>query len=202
VKKFLLMSKLAEKSLGLSNKEKSVCTVMEFDDMETFEHTKCKPISITLAVEQSTRRILGIRASRMPAKGHLTKISVKKYGKRKDERPKARDELFSSINGLICKKALIKSDENPHYRDLVKRHFPNSKHEVFKGQRGCIVGQGELKKLRFDPLFSLNHTCAMIRANINRLFRKTWCTTKCLDRLQAHLNLFADFHNEFLIAKN
>jgi len=37
-------------------------------------------------------------------------------------------------------------------------------HRTVKGRRGSIAGQGELKKIGFDPLFSLNHTCAMLRA--------------------------------------
>jgi len=45
-----------------------------------------------------------------------------------------------------------------------------------KGRRECVVGQGELKGGGFDPLFSLNHTCAMIRAHVSRLFRRTWNT--------------------------
>ena len=56
-----------------------------------------------------------------------------------------------------------------------------------------------MKQLRFDPLFSLNHTCAMLRANINRLFRRTWCTTKRKDRLEQHLAVYMDFHNRILL---
>jgi hypothetical protein len=40
----------------------------------------------------------------------------------------------------------------------------------------------------------------MIRANVNRMFRRTWCTTKRRDRLEAHLVLYADYHNEQLIS--
>ena len=54
------------------------------------------------------------------------------------------------------------------------------------------------KKVKFDPLFSLNHTFAMLRANVNRLFRKTWCTTKKPQRLADHLALYALYHNEVL----
>jgi len=62
-----------------------------------------------------------------------------------------------------------------------------------------VVGQGELKRGGYDPLFSLNHTAAMIRANINRLFRRTWCTSKRIDRLEGHLLLYTDYHNRVLV---
>src|ERR1700744_3804283 len=113
---------------------------MEIDDMETSIHTKCKPGSITFAVEKGTRRILGVRLSEMPAKGKLAKISRRKYGPRKDERAKARAELFADLKPILESHAVIKSDQNPHYPAGVKRHFPNCTHQTFKGRRGCVVG--------------------------------------------------------------
>jgi hypothetical protein len=193
---------LGEYSLTLlkdSNRLKPKAKVIEFDDLESFEHTKYKPLSITLAVESQTRRILGFEVSQMPAKGLLAKRAIRKYGFRKDERTLGRERLFSSISELVERGALIKSDENPHYVADVKRHFPLSLHERHKGQRGSIVGQGELKKIRFDPLFSLNHTCAMYRANVNRLFRRTWCTTKLPKMLSYHLAIYALYHNLTLL---
>lgn len=57
------------------------------------------------------------------------------------------------------------------------------------------MGQGELKAGGFDPLFSLNHTCAMYRDNLTRMSRRTWCTTKGPDRLQSLVNLYVCAHN-------
>jgi hypothetical protein len=80
----------------------------------------------------------------------------------------------------------------------VKAHFPNCTHIDFLGQRGSTTGQGELKAVRFDPLFSLNHSCAMFRANMSRLIRKTWSTTKKMERLADHLAIYAVYHNQHL----
>lgn len=168
---------------------------VEFDDLETFEHTKCKPLSVTLMVEYKTRRILGFKVSQMPAKGHLAQISRKKYGPRIDKRAQGRQALFTEVRSLLNPEVLIRSDSNPHYPADVQRHFPQARHETVLGGRGAVTGQGELKKLKWDPIFSLNHTCAMLRANINRLFRKTWCTTKRPDQLEGHILLYALSHN-------
>lgn len=181
------------------NRHYTKATTIEFDDMETFEHTKLKPLSITVAVEFKTRRILGFQVSPMPAKGKLAQMSREKYGPREDKRPQARDLLFNSLKPLVVDGVLLKSDKNPHYTKDVKRHFPNSNHQVTKGRRGCVTGQGELKRGGFDPLFSLNHTCAMTRARISRLFRRTWNTTKKAECLVQHLQLYAYFHNSHLI---
>jgi hypothetical protein len=92
----------------------------------------------------------------------------------------------------------IRSDLCPRYPSVVRRFFPFATHTRYKGRRGCVVGQGELKRGGFDPLFSLNHSCAMYRDNLKRLSRRTWCTTKRPDRLQALLNMYACYHNQFL----
>jgi transposase-like protein len=197
VRKFIFLGGRAEFRLALINFQRPKATVVEFDDLETFEHTKCKPLSVTLAVESPSRRILGFAVSEMKAKGLLTK-KAKKYGPRKDGRSKAREYLFRKIHPLVVETALIKSDKNPHYERDVFRFFPKAKYSQYKGKRGANTGQGELKKTKFDPLFSLNHTCAKMRADINRLFRKTWCTTKKKERLYLHLCIFADLHNEHL----
>ena len=42
----------------------------------------------------------------------------------------------------------------------------------------------------------------MLRANISRLIRKTWATTKRADRLAAHIAIYAWYHNEVLTALN
>lgn len=133
------------------------------------------------------------------SKGLLAKISRKKYGHRPDERPRQRNALFERLATKTIPEVLIESDENPHYRGAVKRWFPKCDHQTVKGGRGCVAGQGELKKLGFDPLFTLNHTFAMLRDNISRLVRKTWCTTKKPERLDAHLQLYIHFHNHVLI---
>ncbi|MBO9666986.1 MAG: hypothetical protein J7501_09250 [Bdellovibrio sp.] len=179
--------------------EYPLATDIQFDELETFEHSKLKPLSVMTIVETETRRILGFRVARIPAKGLLAKKSVKKYGKRIDERKKCRRQLFEEIKPLLAEGCIIRSDENPHYKNDVKEFFPNSSHKTYLGRRGCVVGQGELKAGGFDPLFSLNHTYAMKRANINRLFRRTWNTTKKPECLTLHLAMYTLYHNEFLL---
>lgn len=173
---------------------------VQFDDLETSEHTKCKPLSVALAVVPKTRKILSFQVSQMPAKGHLAEISRQKYGVREDERSLGWARLFLDLKPHCHENVCFVSDENPHYPRHVAAHHPSALHRTVKGQRGALTGQGELKKIGFDPLFSLNHTCAMLRANLNRLFRRTWCTTKKREGLIDHLSLYVVFHNRSLTA--
>jgi hypothetical protein len=172
---------------------------VQFDDLITLEHTKCKPLAISLAVEERTRRILGFEVSRIPAFGPLAALSRLRYGPRPNERPAALHRLLERLKGRVHQRVRFLSDEDPLYPMILGKSFPHAEHQRHPGGRGCITGQGELKKLKYDPLFSLNHTCAMLRANINRLFRRTWCTTKKKEGLEQHLALYMDFHNRMLL---
>jgi hypothetical protein len=168
---------------------------VQFDEMESSIHSKCLPVSIPLMVEKGSRKIIGFRVCSMPAHGKLAHISLRRYGKRSDDRPNAVNSLFEATQKYIAPQARIISDKKSTYPKWLKSHFPDAQHETTKGRRGCVVGQGELKSGGFDPLFSLNHTAAMFRANVNRLFRRTWCTSKRMDRLCAHMSLYMEYHN-------
>jgi len=175
---------------------KSNVAYIQMDEMETFEHTKCKPLSIALAVEPETRHILAAKVAIMPAKGPLARISRKKYGPRIDERKQCFKEALAVAAAFCTETPEIRTDKKSAYRTWIKEVVPGAKHVTTKGRRGCVVGYGELKEGGFDPLFSLNHTAAMVRDNLARMLRRTWCTTKLKNRLQDALDLYAWMHNE------
>jgi hypothetical protein len=193
----ILFGRLAREELFFQTAFSNVIE-LQFDDMETHEHSKCKPLSITLAVEAKTRRILGFRVSQMSAKGLLVKKALKLYGPRRDERSKNRKDLFRELSPVVTPGAIVKSDANPHYVDDVKSYFPDCTHVACLGSRGAVTGYGELKKTIYDPIYSLNHTCAMYRDNVKCLARKTWCTTKKKERLADRLAIYAVYHNRHL----
>ena len=173
---------------------------IQFDDLITIEHTKLKPLSVTIAVDTNTLKILGTAVSRIPAFGHLAQMSRDKYGYRKSTHFEMATKLFRKICKSINPDSIIESDQHKMYPKIIKKFFPRAQYIQYKGGRGAIVGQGELKKLEYDPLFFINHTCAMLRANINRLIRKTWCTTKDPFELQKHLDIYMCFHNSVIKA--
>ncbi len=173
---------------------------IQIDDLITKEKTKLKPLSVTIAVDEKTRRILATEVSRIPSFGHLAKISLKKYGKRKDEHFDGLTRVFKKIAPIVSDEVVVKSDELTRYSGFISSFLPGAKHLTFKSERGCVAGQGELKKVKFDPLFTINHTCALLRGSINRLIRKTWCTTQDPNRLKEHLEIFVYYYNEFILS--
>jgi hypothetical protein len=194
------------KRLGYAARQKNLealqtisgISAVVFDDMEGFEHTKCKPLSITVAVVENTRQIICAEVTQMPAKGLLARIARKKYGPRDDHRKYGLARMARQIKKTNLAISKLKSDRCPRYPASINKEFPDVQHETFLSRRACVVGQGELKKGGNDPLFYLNHNCAMIRDRIKRLSRRTWCTTKDPRRLQNLLDIFIQSHNQRL----
>jgi len=174
---------------------KSHFNFIQFDDLVTIEHTKLKQLSVPVIVTSESRKILGFDVCKIPTSGTNAEKSRRKYGFRPNEHPKKLKNLLISLKEIIPAYASFTSDQHKNYNPILRKVFPRSTHIQVKGQRGSVVGQGELKKVCFDPLFSLNHTCAMLRANINRLFRRSWCTTKDPHALKLHIAIYANFHN-------
>lgn len=177
---------------------------IQIDELESIEHTKLKPLTIPLCVS-SRFKILGFSVGQIPAKGKLAHLSRAKYGVREDEREKALTELFENLKKQIAKDPIsITTDSHPMYPRFIKRYFPGSEHvqvlsrdHLKKKQE--LVYSAERKKV-FDPLFALNHRCGMLRSDMRRLTRKSWCTTKKIKNLRAHLELYKNYHNEFLVS--
>lgn len=184
----------AENNLEHYRKTRPPATDILIDEMEAIEHTKCKPLTIPIAVEGKTRKILALKVGSIAAKGLLAEISRKKYGPRKCERKQCLETVFRQLQACVRADAQIKSDDSPHYPVPLKNAFPEAFHKTYKGRKPKSSGLGELKK-GFDPLFSLNHSYAMFRDNLKTLTRKTWCTPKRPDRLQFLMSLYAWFHN-------
>ena len=168
---------------------------IQFDELQTIEHTKLKPLSVAMAVSKKERKILGFRVSSMPATGHLAKMSRKKYGHRPDHRKAGMLDLFKELSGFLSPTVSMSSDECSFYSGVVNRHFPLATYSQYCEKKSAVSGQGELKKIGFDPIFSINHTFAMLRANISRLIRKTWNTTKKVSCLICHLHIYMWMHN-------
>ena len=86
----------------------------------------------------------------MPATGHLARISRKKYGKRADNRWAGLTTLFDQLATVLPPKIRIESDQYPSYGTLVRTYFPEANFMQYKGRKGCVAGQGEMKKVGFE----------------------------------------------------
>ena len=189
-KKFLWLRTIVD----LNKKQmKFEASELQFDDIETIHHTKCKPLNIAIVVNEYYE-ILEAKVAEMPAKGRLAEFSVKKYGRRKDERAAKLHEVFEALKPKLSHlPIIIKSDANPSYLKIVTKYFPGITYLQYnqaEKKRRLDRLHEKLTKKRFDPLFAVNHKCALLRSHIKRLTRRSWCTTKKPENLQLHLDLF------------
>lgn len=173
---------------------KTDATELFFDESETIEHTKCKPLNIALVVNEKYQ-VLTMKVAVMPAKGRLAAISRKKYGWRPNERNQKILEAFEDVKKHLCTRpVVIKSDMHPSYRGLVNTAFPGIRYEQYLGKDKKKKHQERLhenlRKKVYDPIFPVNQRAAKIRDRIKRLCRRSWCTTKKVENLQLNLDLF------------
>ena len=175
----------------------------QFDEMETIEHTKLKPLTIPICVNEKYE-ILGINVGKIRAKGHLSVISQKKYGFREDQREKVISEVFEELaKNTQPPPKTITTDSHPRYSRLIQRYFPRAQHiqvnagELIKKKKEMMY-LAERKRV-FDPLFIVNQRCAMLRSDIRRLTRRSWCTTKKIENLNYFLKLYQMYNNQNLV---
>lgn len=165
---------------------------VQFDEMETFEHTKLKPLSIALAVRAKTGEIVGAQAAPMNCHGHLAALSQKIYGWRPDGRPAACRSVFAQIKSVAKARITVATDAKSSYGPLLRSVLPTAAHQPH-------LSRVKTRGAR-DPLFRLNHTAAKLRADVSRLARRTWSASKCLKGLQDHLDLYIAFNNGYKLA--
>ena len=162
---------------------------VQCDEMETFEHSKLKPLSITLAVRAKTGEIIGAQAATMNCHGHMAALSQRVYGWRYDNRHIACRDVLTSIKAVAKPRITIATDGKSTYPSLIHGALPHAVHRSH-------VSRVKVRGAR-DPLFRLNHTCAKLRADVSRLARRTWSASKCLRGLLDHLDLYIAFNNGY-----
>jgi len=159
--------------------------------METYEKTKCKPISVVLAVRPKTGFIIGALVAKMRCKGKLAVISRSKYPNwNVDNRGAKCKKVLEIIKNISRDRLVIATDSKLAYISLIQSTIPHAIHDRF-------ISRKTTNKKDRDPLFQLNHVCAKIRADLARMRRKTWACTKKWQNLQKHLYIYIAWNNRY-----
>lgn len=196
-RKFLFLSGLARRAHEAWLALQRDVALVHFDEMETFEHTKLKPVSIALAVQARTGAILGVSAEPMSYKGPLAHVAFGKYGPRLDRSGVGISRVLEAVARVAGSPCLIVTDESPKYPRRVRKALPQATHRAVRRVPPPLA---QRRRNVDDPLFALNVTAAKLRNDLSRLSRKTWVTTKKIPRLQAHLDLYLAWNNGYQIA--
>ena len=149
-------AKLARIELRVQMLLRSPSNEFYFDELITYEHTRCKPLAVCV-VTNERREILSFSVSAMPAIGkHLKQIALRKYGKRPNLRTKGIKQCLAEIGGSATVNSVFHTDEEHSYTRILKRKFPESKHYRYPSKRAVIAGQGELKDAFPDQPYVCN----------------------------------------------
>lgn len=160
---------------------------VQFDQIETYEHTKLKPLSIAIAIRAKTGEILDMNVGALKGKGPLAALSKIKYGHREDTTHQACIKVLETIKNVAKEDIVICSDSKTTYPNMIKSVLPHAQIRRSLGRKNT------------ELLWRLNHTAAKLRADLARMHRRTWSTTKARDWLQAHLYLYIAWNNGYEI---
>ena len=170
-----------------------------FDEVISKESSKLKPLAIPLLVAHPSRLIIDFDVASMEAQARFKAESEARYGCRVDERATMVTKVLCRSRKYIADQALVLVDKDPLYPELLHKVIPAARPLRIKSRKAHCSGQGELKKVGYDPFFSLNHTAGMMRDSVSRLVRRTWAISRSKDRLRDHLKIYQWFHNEVLL---
>lgn len=190
-RKFLFMARRARTIHEEKIKSGKLKTsFVQFDEMETFEHTRLKPLSIAIAVRPKTGEIIDLQVASMKCHGKLSSVARRLYGHREDTREAAREDVLKAVSNCSKEKITIASDGLKTYKNEVSLWVPNA----------TLVQKKRNPNETYDRLFSLNLLCAKLRNDLSRMGRKTWVTTKAQWALQAHLDLYIAWNNGYKLS--
>jgi len=184
---------LAQKSLILHEKfilsGEMNTSYVQFDEMETLQGNKKRPLSISLAIRAKTGQIIDARVAKMRLKGRLAKKYLEniKYWN-EDNRKEITKNVFKVVKVISKENITIASDMKKSYPNIIKSIIPNAEIKVHKRR---------VEKKEFDPMFRLNHIAAKIRADLSRMRRRTWAITKKWQNLQKHLYIYIAWNNGY-----
>ena len=189
VRKFRFMANLAREAHLKNLQEGEIkTTYIQFDEMETFEKSKENPLGIELAIRPKTYQIVSARVCRIPIKGASVGQDKIDLARKRANRPVAQSAMCLEIERVLKDSATLRGDGK--IPKVVKDFFGS--HEIIS------EWDFEAKK---QALWRINHICAKLRHHMSRLNRKTWATTKSIDRLQMHLDLFIAYQNGYDVLK-
>lgn len=154
----------------------------QVDEVQTFEHSHKRPLGIQLAVRAKTSEIIVAKVCRIPMAAQTASRADKEAYQKMSTRNQAKVELALDLNKIMRDSKTIKSDGKYFCREIVEKIVDNVNYisEVHRN----------------NPIWRLDKVVLMMRQHVSRLRRSTLATTKRIDRLQNHLDLYIRYHND------
>ena len=163
-----------------------ITTYAQFDELETFEHTKRRPLGVEASIRAKTGEIISMKVATIPVKSLKTSAEYKeKWNKQINRRIVLTDMLLETEQALNKDYAMVACDNAAQLIKIATNIFGSHRVQVINTR---------LSNKRIDYAF------LKLRQDISRLRRRTLATTKKRESLQMHLDLYTDYHNTKRIA--
>jgi transposase-like protein len=167
------------------------------DELETYEHNRrLRPVTVPVLVHKPSHCILHTAVGTLPPRKPLSKANQKKLeqmelleGKRRSESRARVSECFDVLRSVLPTTGIVtvNTDEKHTYRVLLKKTFGDRLvHETTHSKE---------PRSYWNPLFVVNHTCAMLRDGLSRLVRRSWAVSKQREKLEWHLWIYIAWRN-------
>lgn len=170
-----------------------------FDEMGTSVHSYLKPAWIGMLVT-GDREILDFDLAEAPATGRLA-VKARRAGIiRPNQRRSMRARMLQRLTeSSTLKPEVIITDLWKSYAIQFRKICPRTPLLQFKAKSPRRNSKRELRSGGFDELFPFNHTATKMRHEVARLGRETWCTSKTMEGLRRHVEIFRYYHNEIYL---
>ena len=181
VNKYFLRGAYKARSANLKNLEEKgiVTTYVQFDALETFEHTKKRPLGVYLSARAKTGELIAAKVHKTDIRAlAMSQNKIREWNAQTDKETALVDFLLETQKAFNRVYTTLGCDG---YRAQIK-----TAKEVC-GNNVEVVTLGENKKIDLS--------IRKLRNDISRLSRKSLCSTKKAERLQNHLDLYIHYHN-------
>lgn len=182
VRYFIKASKEAEiRNLKRLENREIITSYIQFDELETFEHTKKRPLGVLLFIRAKTGEILSAKVSRSPIRAlSMSKKEIVKYNSKVNKKVPMYDGFIMAKKAANKAHTTVACDGYRPQVDMAKKICSEDFIDV-------NVLSSENKKIDLAIL--------KLRQDVSRLGRKSLCTTKKMVNLQRHLDLYIDYNN-------
>ena len=158
-----------------------VTSYVQFDQLETYEHTKKKPVGIQISVRPKTNEIISAKVGYIPIRAlTVSKQHSKQWNVKASKSQHTLAMILETKKALNKNGSTITCDKETSQVNLLKDFC----HEDF-----ITLAPSSAENKKIDRIFR------RIRNDVSRLNRRTICTTKDITQLQNHLDLYTEYHN-------
>ncbi|MFN0244358.1 MAG: hypothetical protein ACKVWV_15835 [Planctomycetota bacterium] len=171
--------------------------VFALDELETFEHSRLlAPLTVPILIERESGFVVHAESATLPCRGRLRpamrakKLAREKVlGKRRSGSREAVERCFAVLERILPGSGAVHvhTDRKTSYASLLRKRF---------GERLRHVRiSSKLVRNKHNPLFMINHTCALVRDALSRLVRRNWAHSKRRAWLDRHLWIWLAYRN-------